>query len=151
MRIRPATLDDAEALHALYHAAYAAHEDPHRPPVAALRDTVEDVRGYIRGSTVLVAEDEDGRLVGSVALRRVANVRRLAVAPDAKRAGLGATLLEAAVARAEAEGFEYAALDTMPEHPWLPEFYRRHGFEDRSVEHMADGTRWLAMRRRLKR
>ena len=150
LRLRDATPADAEALHALYHAAYAVHEDPHRPPVAALRDTVEDVRGYVRDSRVLVAEDGKGRLVGSIAIRSVANLRRLAVAPDAKQKGLGAALLDAAVERAAREGFEIAQLDTMAGHPWLPGFYERRGFEHRAIERLPDGTEWEVLRRRLR-
>lgn len=150
MRIREATPQDAEEIHALYHAAYSVHNDPHRPPMAALKDTLDDVRAYLRDSTVLVAQDDAGRIVGTVALRRVANLRRLAVAPDAKENGLGATLLEAAVERAHQEGFEVAELDTMAGHPWLPGFYERHGFAERGTLSMKDGTSWTAMRRKLR-
>lgn len=148
--MREARPDDADALHALYHEAYAVHADPHRPPIAALKDTVDDVRAYIRDSTVLVAEDAQGRLVATIALRRVANLRRLAVAPGAKGARLGSAMLDAAVARAAKDGFEVADLDTIEGHPWLPDFYRRHGFADRAVMQMtSDGSRWRVMRRRL--
>ena len=79
-----------------------------------------------------------------------ANVRRLAVDPAMKGEGLGARLLDAAVERARDEGFEVAELSTLPDHPWLPAFYRKHGFEDRSVESMVkDGSEWLLMRRKL--
>lgn len=74
-QVREARPEDAEALHRLYRAAYAPHEDPHRPPVAGLRDTVEDVR---------------------------------------KGEGIGAAMLEMAVARARDDGFEVAMLDTSP-------------------------------------
>lgn len=150
VRVREARPEDAEALHRLYHAAYALHQDPHRPPVAALRDTVEDVRAYVRDSTVLVAEDEQGNLVASVALRRIANLRRLAVAPGRKGEGLGGALLEMAVQRAADEGFEYAMLDTFSTHPWLPGFYARHGFQRRGVLRMDEGTEWVEFRRRLR-
>lgn len=149
-RVRDARPEDAEEILALYHAAYSPLNDPHRPPVAGLADTLEDVRAYLRDMRVLVAEDADGRIVATVAVRRIANVRRLAVRPDAKGRGLGAALLEAAVDAARDEGFEVAMLDTLDDHPWLPDFYRRHGFEDRCVEHWPDGMRWLQLRRRLK-
>lgn len=150
VRVRVARPEDAEALHRLYHEAYALHQDPHRPPVAALKDTVEDVRAYVRDSTVLVAEDEAGNLVASVAIRSVANVRRLAVAPHRKGEGLGGALLEAAVERARADGFEVAELDTFATHPWLPPFYERHGFQRRGVLRLDEGTEWVEYRRRLK-
>src|SRR5688500_11063190 len=123
LRVRDARPEDAEELHALLHSAYQDRGDD-RP----LTDSVERVRADIEEGLVLVAEDAGGRLVASVMLRRVANIRRLAVAPDAKGAGLGAQMLEAAVDRAREDGFGYAMLDTIPTHPWLPEFYRKHGF-----------------------
>lgn len=148
MRFRDARPADAPTLHALYHEAYAVHRDPHRPPVAALRDTVADVESYLAEGPILVAEEE-GALVGSVALRPIANVRRLAVHPDAQRAGLAGALLEAALERARAEGYAHAMLDTMADHPWLPGFYARRGFAERCVEHFPDGTRWRQFRRKL--
>lgn len=144
LRMRDARPEDAEALHAMRHAAYA-DRGPERPLVDTLEDTLRDITDGL----VLVAEDEAGRIVGSVHLRRVANVRRLAVAPDAKGEGVGAALLEAAVERARRDGFAYAMLDTLPDHPWLPEFYRRHGFEERCLERFPNGVDWLAFRRRL--
>lgn len=145
LRVREARPEDAEELHALLHAAYRDRGDE-RP----LRDSVERVRADIEEGLVLVAEDDAGRLVASVMLRRVANIRRLAVAPDAKGAGLGARMLEAAVDRARDDGFAYAMLDTIPTHPWLPEFYRKHGFEERCLEKFPDGNDWLQFRKRLR-
>lgn len=149
LRLRDARPEDAEALHALYHAAYAPDEDPHRPPETRLTDTVEDVRGFLRDSHVLVAEDDHGRIVGSIGIRRIANLRRLAVSPDLKTNGLGGALLEAAMERAAKEGFVWAMLDTLPDHPWLPGFYRKHGFEPRCLEEFPSGARWLQFRKRL--
>ena len=149
-RIRDARPEDAAALHALYHAAYAGREAEHATPHAALADSLEDVRGFLDEGIVLVAEDDAGAMVGSVMLRRVANLRRLAVAPDRKGQGLGGALLDAAMARARKEGMTVAMLDTIPTHPWLPDFYRRHGFADRCVETFPDGARWLQLRRDLR-
>lgn len=145
VRVRDARPEDAEELHALLHAAYQ-HRGDDRP----LTDTVERVRADIEEGLVLVAEDASGRLVASVMLRRIANIRRLAVAPARKGEGLGADMLEAAVARAEQDGFTVAMLDTIPTHPWLPEFYRKHGFEERCVERFPDGRDWLQFRRVLR-
>lgn len=150
LRVRDARPEDAQELHALYHAAYAVHEDAHRPAQAALKDSVDDIRAYIEEGLVLVAEDEGGRLVGSVMLRRIANLRRLAVSPGEKGKGLGGELLEAAISRAKEEGMTVAMLDTIPTHPWLPDFYRKHGFEERCVETFPDGMTWLQFRRMLR-
>lgn len=159
LRVRDARPEDAEKLHALLHAAYedrARRASEHVGALASsggddrpLTDTLERVRADVAEGLVLVAEDEEGRLVASVMLRRVANIRRLAVAPERKGEGLGGKMLEEAVARAAREGMTYAMLDTIPTHPWLPAFYRRHGFEDRCVERFPDGKDWLQLRRRL--
>jgi len=150
VRLRDATPADAEAIHALYHEAYSPQEDPFRAQAGIpLRDTVEDVRGYTREHAVLLAEDAEGTLLATAHLRALANVRRLAVRPGRKGAKLGSLMLDAALERAKADGFDHAELDTFERHPWLAPFYRRHGFVERGVEVMPDGTRWLVMRRRL--
>lgn len=148
VRLRDARPEDAEALHVLYHAAYHPDQDPHR--TRPLKDTPEDIRGYLREHAVLVAEDEEtGKLLATVHLRAIANVRRLAVSPDAKGLKLGSAMLDAAIERARQDGFDHAELGTQDDHPWLAPFYRRHGFVERCVEVMPDGTRWLQMRVRL--
>ena len=148
VRLRDARPEDAEALHALYRAAYHPDQDPHR--TRPLKDTRDDVRGYLREHAVLVAEDEKtGALLGTIHLRAIANVRRLAVAPEAKGTGLGSALMDAALERAAADGFDLAELDTQPDHPWLAAFYGRHGFEVRGIEELPDGGQWLVMRKRL--
>ena len=150
VHVRDARPADAEAIHALYHAAYAPGQDAHRDASGKpLRDSVDDVRGFLRERALLVAEDEKGALVGTVALRAIANVRRLAVHPSQKKSGLGAALLDAIAERARHERFDVAQLETQHDHPWLPQFYARRGYVERGVETMTDGTKWLVMRQRL--
>src|SRR5581483_5339238 len=112
-----------------------------------LPDTVEDVRAFLRERALLVAEDEGG-LVASAQVRAIANVRRVAVHPRAKGQGLGGVMVDAALDRARRERFDFAELDTQADHPWLPGFYRRHGFVERGVETLSDGSRWLVMRQK---
>lgn len=145
LRVRDARPEDAEELHALLHAAYRDRGEE-RP----LTDTVERVRADINEGLVLVAEDDAGRLVASVMLRRIVNVRRLAVAPHRKGERLGARMLAAAEERARAEGFAWSMLDTIPTHPWLPDFYRKSGYEERCVERFPDGNDWVQFRKRLR-
>ena len=148
--LRDATSADAEALLSLYRAAYAPGQDPHRDRAGKpLLDSLHDVRGFLAERAVLVAEDSDGRLAGSAALRAIANIRRVAVHPDHKKKGVAGALVDAVVERARREKFDHAELDTQAEHPWLPSFYARHGFVERGVETMTDGSRWLVMRQRL--
>lgn len=150
VRVRIATEQDTVALHALYHAAYSVHADEHRPRTGGLKDSIEDVRGYVREQTVLLAEDADGQALATVTLKPIANLRRLAVAPHAKGAGLGSAMLEAGVEQARADGFGVAMLTTLEAHPWLSAFYARHGFEAYSVDKTADGNVWRQMRRRVR-
>lgn len=159
LSVRDARPDDAEALHALLHAAYKDRAQRASGRVGAdaslggderpLTDTIDRVREDIREGLVLVAEDDVGKIVASVMLRRVANIRRLAVRPDRKGEGLGGAMLDAAVDRARRDGFAFAMLDTIPTHPWLPEMYRKHGFEERCLERFPDGNDWLQFRKRL--
>ena len=149
VRIRDAMPEDAEAILQLYHEAYSVHNDPHRSPLAALKDTLDDVRHYLRHQRILVAEAPDGAIVATVAIRSIANIRRLAVSPQHKGSGLGGHLLEAAVDAARASGHEQAMLDTFHDHPWLPAFYERHGFAYRCTEDYPDGSRWRQYRREL--
>jgi len=149
VRLRDATPADAEAIHALYHEAYDPRHDPFRAAAGIpFKDTVEDVRGYLRERALLVAE-RDGSLLATVQLRALANVRRLAVSPQARGEGLGAAMLEAAAQRARQERFDFLQLETLASHPWLSPFYARHGYVERAIETMPDGARWLVMRQRL--
>gem|GEM_PF-4611494 len=148
-RLRDATPADAEAILALYREAYDPRHDPHRAAAGVpFKDALEDVRGYLRERALLVAE-RDGALLATVHLRALANVRRLAVSPHARGEGLGAAMLEAAAERARRERFDHLQLETLADHPWLSPFYARHGYAERGVETMPDGTRWLVMRQRL--
>ena len=148
-RLRDGTPADADALHSLYHAAYGAGQDSHRDNKGApLKDTLADVRSFLEEHAVLVAEDADG-LAATVALRSIANIRRLAVRPGLKGARIGSAMLDASRERARADGFDFAMLETFDDHPWLSPFYQRHGFEQRGIETFPDGSRWLVMRQRL--
>ncbi len=147
--VREAQREDAPSIHRLLHAAYESRSESEQPPHAVLRDTVDDVRTMIAQQRVLVAVDADGRIVGSIATRRVANLRRLAVPSEHAHSGLGRALLEAALDEARDAGFEVASLDVVDGHPWLPKFYEQHGFVVHALETRPDGSRWVTMRRTL--
>lgn len=141
--IRRARAEDAEEIRSLLERAYAGRDPP-------LKDTLDDVRAYLRQDEVYV-DEEDGRIVGTVSLRPIANVRCLAVDPEARREGVGARLLERAVERAREDGYTFAELGTAAAHPWLSGFYARHGFEERGTLRVeGDPTEWRVMRRKLK-
>ena len=97
-------VEDAGELLTLQRAAYVteaqAHDDAHLPP---LLETLDEVRADLRSDTTTVLGIRDGgRLVATVRVRHdpadegMAEIARLAVAPDRQGEGLGTRLLVAA-------------------------------------------------------
>ena len=84
---------------------------------------------------LLVAEDSDGELVGSVQLvdpssenqPHRADVAKMLVRPSARRRGIGAALLRAVEALARNQGKTLLVLDTAT--PEADRLYRRHGWQ----------------------
>lgn len=119
MRIRRARPNEAPAIAALM-AAYVAQG-------LLLPRTPDQIRATIADFVVAL---EGGRVMGCVALefygaRRngLAEIRSLAVAAEARSAGLGGRLLEAAVKRARHQGTARIFAVTRS-----TEFFERHGF-----------------------
>ena len=82
----------------------------------------------------------NGRLLGSAALERygaAALLRSVAVAAEARRAGLGRALVEAAIARARDAGIETLVLLTET----APQFFPRFGFRPISRDDVPDVVR----------
>jgi ribosomal protein S18 acetylase RimI-like enzyme len=98
--IRLARADDAAALLALWHEACSS---------PSVTDDVESVRGAIgrQGSAVLVAEDGDGRIIGSLIAAWDGwrgNMYRLAVLPDRRRERIATALVREGERRLEGAG-----------------------------------------------
>jgi len=129
--IRRATPEDAERLAAVYRSAYAENRELGFPAKAESA-TAAEVREWIESATVLVAAVE-GTVVGGVRLERTdgdrAKLSRLGVHEDWKGEGLGGRLVDATEARARDRGAAVLRLTTPGEHPYLPAFYRRRGYE----------------------
>jgi len=130
--IRRATVADAERLAAVYRSAYLENRDLGFPAKAG-SVTAEDVSSWIRNDRVYVAE-RDGELVGGVRVERTATDRaklsRFSVHGAHEREGVGTALLEHAEERAREEGCTTTWLTTPGEHPYLPDLYRRRGYEE---------------------
>jgi putative acetyltransferase len=93
-------------------------------------DELADLPGYY--DALLVARDEAGALVGSVALKGLpdgsAELKRLYVRSPARGTGLGRALAAAAVARARELGYTVLRLDTLPGMDAAQGIYRSLGF-----------------------
>lgn len=127
MRIRPETAADADAITAITKAAFRDHpysRQTEHAIVLALRHA-----GALTLS--LVAEDDDGTVVGHLAASPItisdgtttwAGLGPLSVRPDRQRQGIGSTLLREGLARLRAQGIEGCAL------VGDPAYYTRFGF-----------------------
>jgi amino-acid N-acetyltransferase len=96
--------------------------------LAAVNLPPDGVAEHLAG--FLVARSASGRLIGSVGLERYGDVgllRSAAVAPDLQRAGLGARLVAALLARARADGVQEITLLTTTARDF---FARRLGFTE---------------------
>ena len=144
LTIRAAAGSDADAVRTL--------ADRLREGVAPWRDAAavtEAVRGWVEssldamdepGHAVLVAESA-GTIVGFVTLspgshwsRAVEpSIGELVVAPEAEGQGIGAALVEAAMAHARAEGHARISVSTGAANARARALYRRLGFEDEDV------------------
>ena len=82
---------------------------------------------------LLVARDDAGALVGSVAIRRLPDgsgeLKRLYVRPAARGTGLGKMLARSAVERAREHGFMLLRLDTLPAMETARGIYASLGFQ----------------------
>lgn len=141
--------DESDAVAALLERGNAEHVACFPADVArAYLREVADVRSRLGTCDVLVAE-QAGRLVGSVTLVRDAAddvhawpsggavLRLLAVAPDARRTGLGRVLSLACLERARVRGAGYVGLHTAPFMTAARRLYESLGFV-RAPEHDFD-------------
>ncbi len=131
LQVRRATVADAEALARVYRSAY---RETRRLgfPMKAESATEAEVADWIREFRVYVATVE-GEVGGGVRLEETdpgrVKLSRLGVREDWKGEAVGSRLLDHAEAAMRDRSYETAWLTTPGEHPHLPEFYRRRGYE----------------------
>jgi putative acetyltransferase len=93
-------------------------------------DELAALPGYYHA--LLIARDDAGQLVGSVAVKRLpdgaAELKRLYVRPPARGTGLGRTLAAAAIERARELGYATIRLDTLPRMESARRIYSSLGF-----------------------
>ena len=126
--IRPLSRDDADRCEAIIRAL---------PDWFGLEEGIAEARGYLEGQDGFVAE-EDGEVLGFLTyaseVPESAEITWMAVAAGAHRRGTGRALIEALVARAQAEGRALLLVKTLADNHPSPEyaatraFYRSMGF-----------------------
>jgi putative acetyltransferase len=117
------------------------------------RDGFEEELAALPGyyDALLVARDDAGELVGSVAVKRLpdgaAELKRLYVRPAARGTGLGKTLAATAVERARELGYETIRLDTLPKMETARGIYASLGFvpSERYSDNPIPGVLWLEL------
>ena len=131
LEIRRATITDAEALAEVYQSAYQENRELGFPAKAesATSGTVSE---WIRESQICVAKIEE-QLVGGVRLEVTGSERvklsHLGVHEQWKGEGLGRRLLAHAEEMVRVQDYTFIWLTTPEDHPYLPDLYRRHGYE----------------------
>ncbi|WP_227354127.1 GNAT family N-acetyltransferase [Haladaptatus salinisoli] len=130
-RIRRAVVADAEELARAYRSAYRENRRLGFPASAGTV-TGRDVAEWVRECRVYVAETE-GEVVGGVRLEAGDSNRvklsRLGVREERKGEGVGGRLLDRAEEAVRDCGYAAVWLTTPEDHPYLPELYRRRGYE----------------------
>lgn len=131
--IRPARQHDLAGVTACLAAAFAPYRESYTPD--ALRDTIptgEKAEARFRAMTILVAEDEGERIVGTVAYQvrgaGEGHLRGMAVTPAYQGAGVAGRLLAAAEAALREAGCRRVTLDTTAPLRRATRFYERHGY-----------------------
>lgn len=133
-RIRHASDADAEGVRRCLAAAFGPYQASYTP--SAFRDTVptlEALARRFREMTVLVAEDQSGEVVGTIAHQvtpsRDAHLRGMAVDPRLQGSGTAELLLYAAEGELRSLGCARVSLDTTQPLQRAIRFYQQRGYE----------------------
>ncbi len=125
-----ASVDDAAAMLAVIHQAFAARPAV-KPPAAALSDTVDDIVASLERAPGVLA-CIDGEIVGCLLLSldgRVAGLHRVSVRPDVRQHGVAAVLVRGAAELAVDLGATRLELLCRKEFPETRQWWEHHGFE----------------------
>lgn len=130
-QIRQAVASDADELARVYRNAYRENRELGFPAKAESA-TKREVRTWIRENFVHVATVDDS-VIGGVRLEATEPERvklsRLGVHERWKGKGVGSRLVTSAEEEIRERGCATVWLTTPEEHPYLPDVYRRRGYE----------------------
>lgn len=132
-RIRAATEGDLPAVLRCLGAAFEPYRSEYTPD--AFADTVltaASASARLASMRILVAEEEPGVVVGTIAWTRLGgstgHLRGMAVLPDRQGAGVAQELIYRALDQLAAAGCDVATLDTTAPLHRAIRFYERNGF-----------------------
>lgn len=132
-RIRRALTDDAERILTCLRLAFEPYRHEYTP--AGFADTIlngETVSARLRTMSLLVAEDDAGKVVGTIGCRVAtadqSHIRGMAVLPDWQGRGVAAELLRAAEDKLQQLGCKRIRLNTTAPLKRAIKFYERHGY-----------------------
>jgi ribosomal protein S18 acetylase RimI-like enzyme len=104
-------------------------------------DDIESVYMNTEGNHFWVAENLEGQIVGMIGVQHhdqgVGQVRRLRVAQDYRRRGIGKALLETAISFCRENQYLKVAMDTFAERVIVVEMFQKLGFAHGGTRHSA--------------
>jgi len=142
IRLRPATNADGPAIQRLVFAVlgeYGLSPDP-----AGTDADLRDIESYYqrRGGAFDVLERMDGGILGCVGLAPIdtttCELRKMYLAPGARRRGLGRRLLDSALGKAKALGFRRIVLETASVLTKAVALYKGYGFKPYRPDHLSE-------------
>lgn len=153
IRVRPARPEEFEEVGRVTALAYREFVRPGDRSWEEYLARIADVAGRADRTTVLVALDDDGRIVGSATLElgeRIddddpplaadeAHIRMLGVHPEARGRGIARALMDACFERARRAGRTRMTLHTTERMKAAQAMYERMGFERRPDRVFPDG------------
>jgi ribosomal protein S18 acetylase RimI-like enzyme len=137
LRIRPATPADIPALVEMINAAFSIEAF-----LEGTRTDPDRLASSMNKGRILLAEDSDGRLLGSVYTELRADrgyLGMLAVAPALQGTGLARRIVEAAEDHFHSHGCTAVDISVLSLRPELLPIYRRFGFVESGTEDFCFG------------
>lgn len=130
LKIRKAAPADAQDIYELTQKAFVIYQEALGSSsiiTPALKETIEDVLYDIQNNTILVAQDDNGKILGSIRMKalseQLAYIYRFGVEPQSSNNGVGSEILAAIIDLCIAQGFLAIALHTNAKYYKLAKYY----------------------------